>query len=751
MEFCKSRRNAVRTQWPVNSSIKALVWLSFYFCGVSSQLVLADSMDLDIDGDAQQSVVVTPTKLKQSIADVPAPVTIIDHAKIKALGYPPLPELMRLVPGMIVSQITSSSYIINYHGMSNDFPRRMQVLVDGVSLYRNGLAQVDWLQLPFNVEDIKRIEVTRSPSGAVYGVNSFQAVVNIILNKPSTNIEGNLLRVSASETQHRTFGRWAKTDPDMSYFLSVSSERNAGSKTRYSEVVDNPLQPFGSFSTNTDGHDGFNGKGINLSISKSLNSRNTLNSEFAIADGEGQVRDSGHFFQVSHPDVKIRDYLVNVQDTQILSPTNDLTISYNLYRGERTQHWLAQYPAGWLYPELRDLYLQNLTAAYQLGFYGNSNVLQYSRSPLDTLLILRVLNKANAVGVDNLLKLITGELNQDYIDTKHTVEVSDSVRFTDALQIISSLGFGYNSFESATFVGGGEDATVSQQRYWALSSAEYKPSNTFTFNFGGMFETDNINNNNDFMPRAGVSYHYSENHTAKFVVSDGRRSPNVIETQMNWRYKLTDFDQPVNGKTSGSPFFGGSFSDIYGIEPNHLVSEKNRATQFILTGGLFYNTLNYEVNFYHEKYSDLISTRLATMPPNNDGSGVINGYELQLNSAITKKLDASFGYSHINNQIDSEFEHTLNSPNTRFFNLIYSSNDWFSSLAGYSMKIEGADQYKRIDTLLGKKYPGESGREFHWDVKLSYTPSDTQLVYEGVLSTMKNARWQTMVELGYRF
>ncbi|MEO8343680.1 MAG: TonB-dependent receptor, partial [Gallionella sp.] len=95
-------------------------------------------------------------------------------------GFRKIPDLFKLVPGMYVSYYKGSQAIVSYHGTSDQYARRMQVLIDGRSVYLAPFSDVDWESLPVNIDDIERIEVVRGPSAAAHGANSLQGVINII-------------------------------------------------------------------------------------------------------------------------------------------------------------------------------------------------------------------------------------------------------------------------------------------------------------------------------------------------------------------------------------------------------------------------------------------------------------------------------------------------------------------------------------------------------------------------------------------
>ena len=123
--------------------------------------------------------VISPTRLKQTLADTPAPVTVITRLQMHELGVTSIVEALRFVPGMVVAPASGNEYRVSFHGTNGVSPRRMQVLIDGMSVFRNSVSIINWETLPVDIEDVERIEVTRAPAGATYGTNSFLSVVNI--------------------------------------------------------------------------------------------------------------------------------------------------------------------------------------------------------------------------------------------------------------------------------------------------------------------------------------------------------------------------------------------------------------------------------------------------------------------------------------------------------------------------------------------------------------------------------------------
>lgn len=143
-------------------------------------------------------VVLTVTRLAQPKSEAPAAVTVIDREMIRATGARKIADLFRLVPGFQVGYNHGSQAIVTYHGLSDEYARRMQVLVDGRSVYDVFIGGVLWTDLPLAIEDIDRIEVIRGPNAAAFGSNSFLGVINIITLHAS-QAQGISLKLAAGE------------------------------------------------------------------------------------------------------------------------------------------------------------------------------------------------------------------------------------------------------------------------------------------------------------------------------------------------------------------------------------------------------------------------------------------------------------------------------------------------------------------------------------------------------------------------
>lgn len=177
-------------------------------------------------------VVLTATRLAQPVTEAPAATTVIDREMIMASGAKNIADLFRLVPGFVVSNNDGHSPIVMYHGLSDHYSRRMQVLVDGRPVYLPSTGGVEWTDLALSIEDIERIEVIRGPNAASYGTNAFLSVINITTYH-ATETAGKYAKITRGTNNiNDTFLRFGNIVGDFSYRLSLDYNQDEGFEAR---------------------------------------------------------------------------------------------------------------------------------------------------------------------------------------------------------------------------------------------------------------------------------------------------------------------------------------------------------------------------------------------------------------------------------------------------------------------------------------------------------------------------------------
>ncbi|MCM8531038.1 MAG: TonB-dependent receptor plug domain-containing protein [Lentisphaeraceae bacterium] len=172
----------------------------------------------------------SPKALKKT----PAAVYVISSEDIKKSSARSVPELLRGAPGIQVSQIDSNTWAISSRGFTRRYSNKLQVLVDGRSIYTPLFSGVHWELNDVPLSEIERIEIIRGPGGSLWGANAVNGVINII-TKAAYQTTGNLLELGVGDFQKSSlsyrFGEFLE-EQDLAYRLTISGNQTGNFKTQ---------------------------------------------------------------------------------------------------------------------------------------------------------------------------------------------------------------------------------------------------------------------------------------------------------------------------------------------------------------------------------------------------------------------------------------------------------------------------------------------------------------------------------------
>lgn len=144
--------------------------------------------ELSLEELMEVPVVITATRHAQKITNVPYAISVITAEDIRAAGARSIPDALRLVPGVDVSDLAYGNYAVSPRGFHGFIASHVLVLVDGRQIYDSLFGGTLWGAWPFQLEDIAQIEVIRGPGGVTWGANAANGVINIITKDPGDQI-----------------------------------------------------------------------------------------------------------------------------------------------------------------------------------------------------------------------------------------------------------------------------------------------------------------------------------------------------------------------------------------------------------------------------------------------------------------------------------------------------------------------------------------------------------------------------------
>jgi len=134
--------------------------------------------------------VTSVSKGEKDFSKAPSAIFVLTQEDLRRSGVNTIPEALRMVPGVQVAQIDSSTWAITARGFNSRFANKLLVLIDGRSVYTHVFAGVFWDEQDLVLEDVERIEVIRGPGGTLWGANAVNGVINIITKNAHETLGG---------------------------------------------------------------------------------------------------------------------------------------------------------------------------------------------------------------------------------------------------------------------------------------------------------------------------------------------------------------------------------------------------------------------------------------------------------------------------------------------------------------------------------------------------------------------------------
>lgn len=519
---------------------------------VVAQMELSDSFTADYSFlfDSPVPEVLSTTRLRQPKSKVPGTTTVIQGELIRDLGILNLVEVFRLVPGMTVAYVGSNQPVTSYHGTVAFYQRRLQVQIDGRTAYQPSLSGVDWNTMPVAIEDIERIEISRGPNAAAYGINAFLGTINIITRSPD-DTEGVNLHSSLGKGGHKNiYGSVADASDDYHWRMSYQRREDDGFDHQVESVngVREP-RPF---------NNGYEFNLLNYDATQSFGSGHSLDLRAGVTDGideEDKMQLGEEFGAQTDPNIIVDDYYLQARWNTVVSGTHFFHVQSSYQNYDRRQRWLTC---------------------------------------VDVVAVLGA-----PAGTPDLC----ANTNQDIEESRLEFEIQDTITLSPELRMVSGIGYREDSFESDTFFNG----KGSNYQSRIFSNLEYSPTHWLTLNAGGNWERTTSVNHTFFSPRFAANLQLTDNQTIRFVFSQAVRTPDAFEQSADWGYRATQIQPAALYGSFEGQRIGPQFQAPGTLREEHITSrEISYFGQYRLAGGL----LSTEIKYFYDHLRDVISGRL---------------------------------------------------------------------------------------------------------------------------------------------
>ncbi|WP_299182977.1 TonB-dependent siderophore receptor [uncultured Neptuniibacter sp.] len=472
-------------------SIRTLGW---FLTATFSSATLAvtdqasDFTEEDLFIDIPQ--VISATHLSQKLTEAPAAISIIDQHMIEASGALNIPDLFRLVPGMQVFHVNTNKMGVTYHGVTDDFPSRMEVMINGRSIYIPLLSTVVWETIGITVDDIDYIEVVRGSNVPTHGSNAFLGAINIITKYPVAESGTAVKATTGSLGTKNVTARHSDTVSNISYTLSAGSEKNDGSDYY---------------------NDGAHNKFITLSGSLTPNLSDTIHFDVGATKGYAYRGDSDKK-DIDDAGFTPREHLSNFQDirwSRVLEDQSELQLRYS---------------HNYLKLETENFTAEELVANGDAGPFSVAQV----QAILDA-------NYGSVAPKDTE----RGTAQTHTVGFLYTTNPSEEVSAVIGSDLI------HERVKSDVLLQYPDKDWIHGNRWQLFGNVQYKATDKVTLNAGAMFEESSFIGGAASY-RTALNYALSDVSTIRTAFSHAHRMPSLLETN---RRALIDYSAIIPGTT----------------------------------------------------------------------------------------------------------------------------------------------------------------------------------------------------------
>lgn len=469
----------------------------------------------DLDYYQELPVVLSASRLSQPLSEAPNAMTVIDRKMIQASGFRTIPDLFKLVPGMYVSYYKGSQAFVSYHGSTDQYARRMQVMIDGRSVYLPPVSTVDWSNLPITVDDIERIEIIRGPAAASHGANSTQGVISI-MTKDAGAVNGKRLSIThGNKGINDVSMRYGQLGDTLDYRMTLAYSADHG----YDDLTTPP-----------------NDISINRSQARGLLNNTNDSNQARLFNFRADYHPNG----VDRFDIQ---FGFNHDEQGVgFNDKNPTASNPNSTNGNPFHDRISNSD----FVQLE--WLRKLGNASELSV-RYSHIRQDAHEDFPVYL--------GGVFFDNPLTSQTLKISRDEIEIQHTLHTSASNRLVYGAAYEVARVKGWGNIPALPLAYASSSRT---DEYRLFAHDEWRITPQWLLNTGAMYEKNSMGQN-DISPRVALNFHITPQHTLRIGHSVAYRTPALIEQKY----------PPIQ---PGDLFIPNAEVNSLGLRPEKLVSRE---------------------------------------------------------------------------------------------------------------------------------------------------------------------------------
>lgn len=590
---------------------KLLMSLALFACAAEAA---EDRLLSEADFFVDIPEVTSATRMPQKLSEAPASMTVIDREVIEASGFQTIPDLMRLVPGFQAYTLNSDTSATSYHGAAGEYPNRLEVMIDGRSVYLPLLSTVRWETLGISVHDVERIEVVRGSNVPTQGSNAFLGSINIITREPTATSGLDLTTLFGSDQTRNGHLSFADSNGLISYRISANHEQSDGD-THYSNFYTGDW--FAEDGSDGRWRDRQRRNYLNLSTTWTPDLVNSLWFQAGIDRGTSRIgpldSDEAHYSDRDHESA-----FASGRYNHLYSDTGMLQLKASLNR--------------------LSLETPKATAAEVLTQLGEPGPANCTASGLSDS--VRATCKAMLQATQSLIDLNDYHLIEEHGIT-HTgdveLQVSDKL---DNLAVAGGIGYRHMAAQSDVLLQNGE---VHEDRSRLFANANWDFNPRWQLSSGVMYEYSS-ENSEAFSYRNALIFTPRQGSSLRLGYSRSERLPSLLERYGEATLYLggDEYDQIRTPSPDLEP------EEISSWELGYYQTLPGQRSYLDLR--IFREEINNVVDSYMLSAADS-DGRVFTS--RNTASWINNGAEAQLRFELTPEVWTLLSYAYINTEHDN--------------------------------------------------------------------------------------------------